>query len=81
MSVFLIHLFLFLFAQVEYINLKGSSKENPAVCKYTGNRCVLPCRRTRRPFAPAVSSLQGIQRSIQYGGIKRGCGLKTFQLQ
>lgn len=24
--------------QVEYINLKGTSKENPAVCKYTGNR-------------------------------------------
>ncbi|KAG2442658.1 hypothetical protein HXX76_002742 [Chlamydomonas incerta] len=23
---------------VEYINLKGTSKENPAVCKYTGNR-------------------------------------------
>mmetsp|Transcript_28196 Transcript_28196/g.71901 ORF Transcript_28196/g.71901 Transcript_28196/m.71901 type:complete len:151 (-) Transcript_28196:273-725(-) len=23
---------------VEYINLKGSSKERPAVCKYTGNR-------------------------------------------
>jgi len=24
--------------QVEFINLKGSSKENPAVCKYTGNK-------------------------------------------
>jgi len=23
---------------VEYINLKGTSKEDPAVCKYTGNR-------------------------------------------
>ncbi len=27
-----------LLLQVEYINLKGSSKEDPAVCKYTGNR-------------------------------------------
>jgi NADH dehydrogenase (ubiquinone) Fe-S protein 6 len=24
--------------QVEYINLRGTSKENPAVCKYTGNK-------------------------------------------
>jgi hypothetical protein len=24
--------------QVEYINLRGSSYENPAVCKYTGNK-------------------------------------------
>jgi hypothetical protein len=24
--------------QVEFINLKGTSKEKPAVCKYTGNR-------------------------------------------
>lgn len=24
--------------QVEYICLKGTSKESPAVCKYTGNR-------------------------------------------
>jgi len=23
---------------VEYINLKGTTRENPAVCKYTGNR-------------------------------------------
>lgn len=23
---------------VEYINLKGTSRENPAVCKYTGNK-------------------------------------------
>lgn len=23
---------------VEYINLKGSSKEHPVVCKYTGNK-------------------------------------------
>ena len=23
---------------VEYISLKGTSKENPAVCKYTGNK-------------------------------------------
>lgn len=23
---------------VEYINLRGTSKEDPAVCKYTGNR-------------------------------------------
>lgn len=23
---------------VEYINVKGTTKENPAVCKYTGNR-------------------------------------------
>lgn len=23
---------------VEYINLKGSSRENPKFCKYTGNR-------------------------------------------
>lgn len=23
---------------VEYIDLKGSSKENPVVCKYTGNK-------------------------------------------
>lgn len=22
----------------EYINLRGSTKENPAVCKYTGNK-------------------------------------------
>lgn len=27
--------------QVEFINLKGSSYENPAVCKYTGNKWVL----------------------------------------
>eukprot|EP00891_Asterochloris_glomerata_P002001 jgi/Astpho2/2001/Aster-x1053 len=25
---------------VEYINLKGTSRENPAVCKYTGNKRV-----------------------------------------
>lgn len=24
--------------QVEYINLRGTSRENPAVCKYTGNK-------------------------------------------
>jgi hypothetical protein len=24
--------------QVEYINLRGTSKDNPAVCKYTGNK-------------------------------------------
>jgi hypothetical protein len=24
--------------QVEYINLRGSSYDNPAVCKYTGNK-------------------------------------------
>jgi NADH dehydrogenase (ubiquinone) Fe-S protein 6 len=23
---------------VEYINLRGTSYENPAVCKYTGNK-------------------------------------------
>jgi NADH dehydrogenase (ubiquinone) Fe-S protein 6 len=23
---------------VEYIDLRGTSKENPAVCKYTGNK-------------------------------------------
>lgn len=23
---------------VEYINLKGTSRDNPAVCKYTGNK-------------------------------------------
>jgi NADH dehydrogenase (ubiquinone) Fe-S protein 6 len=23
---------------VEYINLKGTSREHPAVCKYTGNK-------------------------------------------
>lgn len=27
-----------LLLQVEYINLRGTSKENPAVCKYTGNK-------------------------------------------
>lgn len=27
-------------SQVEYINLKGTSREKPAVCKYTGNKCV-----------------------------------------
>jgi len=25
-------------SQVEYINLRGTSKDNPAVCKYTGNK-------------------------------------------
>lgn len=24
--------------QVEYINLRGTSKDKPAVCKYTGNK-------------------------------------------
>lgn len=26
------------YVQVEYINLRGTSKDNPAVCKYTGNK-------------------------------------------
>jgi hypothetical protein len=31
-------LLLLLLLQVEYINLRGTSYDNPAVCKYTGNK-------------------------------------------
>lgn len=40
---------------VEYINLKGTSRENPAVCKYTGNKYY---RQGFGGFRPAFAGAQ-----------------------